>query len=105
MKYSFLKQWTLEMINYQSVVESVWLFPDLLVLQNKDKKALCIVLCKRDTFVFLQNNFSPLQEGKKIWQQLANCHLTGISIAESDRLAYLELQQRDIYQQNKNIYL
>ena len=101
MKYSFLKQWTLEMMNYQSVVESVWLFPELLVLQNKDKKTLCIVLSKRDTFMFLQNNFSPPQEGKKIWQQLTNCHLTGISLAENDRLAYLELQQRDIYQQNK----
>ena len=105
MKYSFLKQWTLEMMNYQSVVESVWLFPELLVLQNKDKKTLCIVLSKRDTFMFLQNNFSPLQEGKKIWQQLTNCHLTGISLAENDRLAYLELQQRDIYQQNKKYLL
>ena len=105
MKYSFLKQWTLEMVNYQSVVESIWLFPELLVLQNKDKKTLCIVLSKRDTFMFLQNNFSPPQEGKKIWQQLTNCHLTGISLAENDRLAYLELQQRDIYQQNKKYLL
>ncbi len=93
------------MINYQAVVESIWLFPELLVFQNKDKKALCIVLGKRDTFMFLQNNFSPLQEGKKIWQQLTNCHLTGISLAENDRLAYLELQQRDIYQQHKKYLL
>lgn len=55
--------------------------------------------------MFLQNNFSPPQEGKKIWQQLTNCHLTGISLAENDRLAYLELQQRDIYQQNKIYFL
>lgn len=105
MKYSYLKQWTQEMIGYQAVIESVLLFPELLVLQTKDKKALCIVLSKRDAFIFLQDNFQPPQEGKKIWQKLNNCHLTGISLAENDRLAYLELQQRDIYQQNKKYYL
>ena len=105
MKYSYLKQWTQEMIGYQAVIESVLLFPELLVLQTKDKKALCIVLSKRDAFIFLQDNFHPPQEGKKIWQKLNNCHLTGISLAENDRLAYLELQQRDIYQQNKKYFL
>jgi len=104
-KYSYLKQWTQEMIGYQAVIESVLLFPELLVLQTKDKKALCIVLSKRDAFIFLQDNFHPPQEGKKIWQKLNNCHLTGISLAENDRLAYLELQQRDIYQQNKKYFL
>jgi len=104
-KYSYLKQWTQEMIGYQAVIESVLLFPELLVLQTKDKKALCIVLSKRDAFIFLQDNFQLPQEGKKIWQKLNNCHLTGISLAENDRLAYLELQQRDIYQQNKKYYL
>jgi predicted ribosome quality control (RQC) complex YloA/Tae2 family protein len=104
-KYSYLKQWTQEMIGYQAVIESVLLFPELLVLQTKDKKALCIVLSKRDAFIFLQDNFQLPQEGKKIWQKLNNYHLTGISLAENDRLAYLELQQRDIYQQNKIYFL
>ncbi|MDD5407980.1 MAG: hypothetical protein PHW06_04245, partial [Candidatus Cloacimonas acidaminovorans] len=63
MKYSYLKQWTQEMIGYQAVIESVLLFPELLVLQTKDKKALCIVLSKRDAFIFLQDNFQLPQEG------------------------------------------
>lgn len=100
MKYSYLKVWTDEMADYQSGIESIILYPELLVLKTKDKNALCIVLSRRDAFIFLQDNFASASQGKVIWQKLANCHLTNITLSSTDRIVYLELQHQDIYQQN-----
>ncbi|MEN6444965.1 MAG: NFACT RNA binding domain-containing protein [Candidatus Cloacimonas sp.] len=105
MKYSYLKEWTQDMADYQSGIENIILFPELLMLQTKDKNALFIVLSKRDAFMFRKDNFPMPQGGKLFWQIIVNSQLTHISLVENDRIIYLKLHYKDIYQQNKIYYI
>lgn len=78
-------------------VEAIYLLPDLMVLQLKAGRQLCICLSGKNSFAFLAEEPVDPGKGKVIWQRLKNASLGKIMLAENDRIIFLPLAHKDIY--------
>lgn len=97
MKYVYLKLWTCEQQNTSFMLETVYLLPELLVLQMKGNRQLCVYLSAKNSFPFITEKSTVKEGARNIWPKLKNNTLSGIRIASNDRIVYMDLQHKDIY--------
>lgn len=105
MKYYYLKAWEQEIEQVSRSIEALVYQPELLTLSFKQGIKLCIVLSSRDAFPFFSRDFLMADQAKPLWPILVNTQCRKISLAEGDRILYLDLIHRDIYQQQLNYVL
>lgn len=105
MKYYFLKAWEQEIEQVSRSIEALNYQPELLTLSFKHGLKLCIVLSARDAFPFFSRDFIVADNARPLWPILVNTQCRSISLAEGDRILYLDIIHRDIYQQQLNYVL
>ncbi len=86
-------------------IESLLYQPELLLLSFKQGPQLAIVLSPCDAFPFFCPDLRLADSAKSLWPVLVNTQCTAIRLAEGDRILYLDIVHRDIYQQQQNYVL
>ncbi len=99
MQYTHLAAWVRETGEIRSSLEACYIIEDRLILLLKGGQKLCFVLSSADSFAYLSNEHLALDAAKLMFQGIKNAQLAGLEINGSDRIIYLNLLFRDIYQQ------
>lgn len=99
MNYAILKAWSQQNNALKAQLEAVCLQGQELALVFKDGRELRFVLSSGDAFCLLTD--SPGVSGAQIWQQLRHSRIEKLWLDPSDRILYIELNQTDIYQQQR----
>lgn len=99
MKYAYLSAWVKELSHFTASLETCYLTSELFILSLKGGAKFCFVLSSKDTFAYLDDTRLNLDGAKTLWPMLKNAAVDSISLADSDRILYINLSHIDIYQQ------
>ncbi|MDD3235339.1 MAG: NFACT RNA binding domain-containing protein [Candidatus Cloacimonetes bacterium] len=105
MVYTYLAAWVSEHVDFTASIEACYQLDERLILVLKGGEKLCFVLSASDSFPYITQDRLFLDGAKSMMQGLKNAQITGVSIAESDRILYVNIMHRDIYQQNTEYVL
>lgn len=105
MQYTHLAAWVRESCGISNSIEACYLYEERLILLLKGGIKLCYVLSSGDSFAYISDEHLALDAAKPMFQGLKNAQITGLEISNTDRIVYLHLQFRDIYQQQTEYVL
>lgn len=95
MKYFLLAQWVKENRQFRQATEKILHTPPCIYIHFKSGDNLVFYYKTPNPMLFLQKQ---QQEGNRLWQFLESAEIQDISISENDRIIYISLQKKDIYQ-------
>ena len=111
MKYSYLQKWVMEANLNGSVIRSLLRSRDGLCLEFSSLQGLFIVIHNQEALLFvsrkeiLHQDIDPVNlkssTETKVWPQLENGIIRNIEIAEADRIVYINIIGKDIYDNAK----
>ncbi|PKN73219.1 MAG: hypothetical protein CVU50_04275 [Candidatus Cloacimonetes bacterium HGW-Cloacimonetes-3] len=99
MTYAYLNAWIEEMQDFSGSIEACFQLEERLIMILKGGKKLCFVLNPGDSFLYLTDDNLFLDAAKPVMQNLKNALITGINLCATDRIIYVNIMHRDIYQQ------
>lgn len=102
MKYYYLKAWEQELIQEPRAIEAVVFQPELLTISFKHGSKLYLVLSVRDAFPFFSSQYLAAADARPWWPMLVNTQCQKITLAPGERILYIDIVHRDIYQQQVN---
>jgi len=102
MKYAYLSDWAEEMLDFSASIEACQLIEDRFIVSLKGKRSLCIVLNSADSFPYLDSEVHIADAGKAMMPMLKNTQITKLRLDDSDRIMYVDILFKDIYQQSIN---
>ena len=102
MNYAYLSDWADEMHDFYASIEDCHLVEDRFAISLKGKKNLFVVLSSADSFPYIGNDTLLPDTSKAMMYMLKNTQIVGISLDAKDRILYLDILFKDIYQQSIN---
>lgn len=102
MNYAYLSDWADETKNFSASIEACHLVEDRFVISLKGKKYLFVVLNSADSFPYIGDETIVPDATKAMMSMLKNTQIVGVRMVDNDRIMYLDILFRDIYQQSIN---
>ena len=102
MNYAYLSDWADETKNFSASIEACHLVEDRFVISLKGKNYLFVVLNSADSFPYIGDETIVPDATKAMMSMLKNTQIVGVRMADNDRIMYLDILFRDIYQQSIN---
>ncbi len=107
MKHAYLKLWTKEFSSPGLILEDIVSSGEKFVLSFKGGKNLTLILHPKDSLLFLcaKKADSVACHQHNLWKNIVGSCWKQTEIASDDRIIYLHLLQKDIYQEAKEYCL
>jgi predicted ribosome quality control (RQC) complex YloA/Tae2 family protein len=98
MKYFLLEQWIAENKNKKLAIEQVLHNAPLLAIRFRTGASLMFYYKTATPLLFFTSEQDSSASAAPVWQQLNNAELTGMEIADNDRIITFHFVLKDIYQ-------